>query len=108
MTNQKTGNTSRAPSSLQMCSPSENSSWDQNFSVYILSLNYLFYSHSPKPPKAKPVEKDWSEEVKDVVFLEPMTFDDFVEKEKSVLVMFYAPCKSTFFLIFNSNFLLES
>ena len=48
---------------------------------------------SPKAFKPKPVEKDWSEEGSDIVFLDPDNFEAFVEKEKSVLVMFYAPCK---------------
>jgi len=50
-------------------------------------------SNRPKAAKPKPVEKDWAEEGTDIAFLTPDTFQDFVDNEKSVLVMFYAPCK---------------
>jgi thiol-disulfide isomerase/thioredoxin len=36
-------------------------------------------------------EVAWSDEPSDVVHLTDLTFDEFMEREKSVLVMFYAP-----------------
>jgi thiol-disulfide isomerase/thioredoxin len=36
-------------------------------------------------------EVAWSEEPSDVVHLTDLTFDEFMAREKSVLVMFYAP-----------------
>jgi len=49
-------------------------------------------SPSAPPPKEKEDEEQWSDVPSDVVHLKDSTFDEFMEKNPSVLVMFYAPC----------------
>ena len=47
----------------------------------------------PQPPKEKEPELSWAEEENVFVkFLSTEEFDSFIAKEKSVLVIFYAPC----------------
>ena len=48
---------------------------------------------SPEPPKEPEKEEEWSDVPSDVVHLTDSSFDEFMEKNPSVLVMFYAPCK---------------
>jgi hypothetical protein len=54
---------------------------------------------SPKPPQPKEEEKAWSDEPSDVVHLTDDNFSTFMAENPSVLVMFYAPCKSRFYSI---------
>lgn len=50
------------------------------------------FLEDPKPDvQEKPKEVAWSEEPSEVVHLTDLTFDEFMAREKSVLVMFYAP-----------------
>lgn len=63
-----------------------------------------------KDPKAQPVvkpkEPDWSSETSsEIVHLTSNNFGPALKDEKSVLVMFYAPCKS---LKFITNLILLS
>lgn len=47
---------------------------------------------APKPPKVK--EADWaSETTSEIVHLTSTNFEPALQDEKSVMVMFYAPCK---------------
>ena len=48
---------------------------------------------SPEPPALPKEEEEWSDTPSDVVHLTDGKFDEFMEKNPSVLVMFYAPCK---------------
>ena len=57
------------------------------------------FMQNPKPEaEVKTPEKEWKDEPSEVHHLTDDTFDEFMEKEKSVMVMFYAPwcghCKS--------------
>ena len=49
---------------------------------------------TPPPPAAEPPEKQWEgvNGMENLHFLTDDNFDSFVQEEKSVLVMFYAPC----------------
>lgn len=47
-----------------------------------------------EPAKPEPEEAEWSDEPSAVEHLTDGNFEDFVSKHNSVLVMFYAPCKS--------------
>ena len=49
---------------------------------------------SPQPPKEPEKEAEWADEESEVVHLTDTSFDDFMAANPSVLVMFYAPCKS--------------
>ena len=48
---------------------------------------------SPEPPALPKEEEEWSDTPSDVFHLTDGKFDEFMEKNPSVLVMFYAPCK---------------
>jgi protein disulfide-isomerase A5 len=51
----------------------------------------------PHPPKEKEKEPSWAdEEDVAVTFLTDDSFDQFISSQKSVLVMFYAPCMILF------------
>ncbi len=49
---------------------------------------------SPTAPKEPEKEAEWSDEESDVVHLTDTNFDEYLEANPSVMVMFYAPCKS--------------
>ena len=67
----------------------------QDKSWELKDMNSLLYHHpSPSNPKEPEQEPQWTEEKSDVVHLTDATFDDFVQQNPSVLVMFYAPCKN--------------
>ena len=59
----------------------------------------LFYSNfSPSAPEEPKQETEWEEEAPEISHLHEDDFDDFIQQHSSVLVMFYAPCKLSFFL----------
>jgi protein disulfide isomerase family A protein 5 len=54
---------------------------------------------NPMPAKEKEVEPGWEDEENvQVTFLNDNNFNTFIKEHKSVLVMFYAPCKPLFFI----------
>lgn len=59
---------------------------------------------NPEPPKEKQ-EENWADENLHVTFLTSDNFDEFIEKNRAVLVMFFAPCKLfSFFALINAIF----
>lgn len=53
-----------------------------------------FMQNPNAPPKAKAKEVDWASETNsEIVHLTSTNFEPALKDEKSVLVMFYAPCK---------------
>lgn len=53
-----------------------------------------FMQNPTAPPLAKPKEADWASETdSEIVHLTSSNFEPALEDEKSVMVMFYAPCK---------------
>ncbi|XP_041371887.1 probable protein disulfide-isomerase A4 [Gigantopelta aegis] len=46
---------------------------------------------NPQPPKQPEKESEWADEESDVAHLDDDSFSEFIKKESSVLVMFYAP-----------------
>nr|XP_047136402.1 probable protein disulfide-isomerase A4 isoform X1 [Hydra vulgaris] len=56
--------------------------------------NFIAFMKNPEEPiieKSRPVEPEWSETNTNVVHLNFNTFDNFISKNPSALVMFYAP-----------------
>ncbi|XP_052091657.1 protein disulfide-isomerase A5-like [Mytilus californianus] len=47
--------------------------------------------NDPKPPAEKKKEAEWADEESDVVHLTDSTYDEYLQNNPSVLVMFYAP-----------------
>ena len=70
-------------------------------------LNVMCLKFSPfySPTDVKEVSKDeaWSDQETDVQFLTKENFDQHLQDHHSVLVMFYAPCKSTSNLDYHSG-----
>jgi hypothetical protein len=58
--------------------------------IHLVSL-FLFSPSAPATQDDK--EEEWSDVPSDVVHLKERMFDEFLENNPSVLVMFYAPCK---------------
>ena len=56
-----------------------------------LSLSLIDFS--PSAPKEPEKEEEWKDEESDVVHLTDANFDEYLETNPSVMVMFYAPCK---------------
>lgn len=57
-----------------------------------------FMQNPTAPPVAKPKEADWASETdSEIVHLTASSFEPALKDEKSVLVMFYAPCKFLFY-----------
>lgn len=54
-----------------------------------------------KPPPPPPAENMWAgaEGAENVEQLTTATFDEFIQNNPSVLVMFYAPCKYSHILV---------
>lgn len=59
----------------------------------LLTVFATFFS--PSAAKEPEKEEAWSDKENDVHHLTTKTFDEFLSENPSVLVMFYAPCKST-------------
>lgn len=59
-----------------------------------------FLQNPNAPPKQKPKEVDWAADTtSEIVHLTTTNFEPALKDEKSVLVMFYAPCKSFIFIL---------
>ena len=69
--------------------------------------NFIAFMKNPGEPvveKSRPVEPEWSETTTNVVHLNFNTYDNFISKNPSVLVMFYAPCEYyVYFIVFKLN-----
>ncbi|GFS06926.1 protein disulfide-isomerase A5-like [Elysia marginata] len=63
-------------------------------------LEWLKNPSNPKEPEQEP---QWVDEKSDVVHLSDASFDDFVQQNPSVLVMFYAPCEITLWTPYMSH-----
>ena len=56
---------------------------------------------SPKePPPPPPPEASWEDVQSEVSHLSDDTYKSFLKKKKHTLVMFYAPCKWDFFVVY--------
>uniref|UniRef100_A0A670HLF2 Protein disulfide-isomerase A5 n=1 Tax=Podarcis muralis TaxID=64176 RepID=A0A670HLF2_PODMU len=72
-----------------------------NFENYgATAKDIIEWLKDPQPPKPQAPETPWSEEDNAVYHLTDDDFDKFTKEHPSVLVMFYAPCESAFFLFF--------
>lgn len=57
-------------------------------------INFMKYPNEKTEAAPEDAEPEWKDTPSGVVHLGDGDFDDFIKTHSSVLVMFYAPCKS--------------